>query len=163
MRRPRQRLILPHSRWSASTQKIWAAAALLGVALLGTGSLLLKFKGAPVAAEREVSYSARGYSLLTRSHQIVILATASVQQHVSDRTVSKKISDALTEEDRLGRFQGVQSSRELATLLTQRVRDISHDDRYQVLYSLIPPDIEEAHGRSIYRITEHLSVGLPSL
>lgn len=76
--------------------------------------------------------------------------------------MSKQIADKLAQEDRLGDFQRAQTSEELASLLTTRIRQVSHDSRDQVLYSATPPDRAEAHGRSIYRITEHLSVALPS-
>jgi hypothetical protein len=138
--------------------KVWAAAALLGVALLGAGSLLLTSKGAPISAERAVSYEG-----LLNSHQIVELVRATILQHSDDKALSKQIADTLIQEDRLGDFQRVQTSEELASLLTKRVRQVSHDSLYQVVYSATPPDIAEAHGRSIYRITEHLSVALPSL
>ena len=140
--------------------KVWAAAVLLAGAFLGAGSLLLRSEGAPVAAERTVSYEGSG---LLDSHQIVELLRAAILQHSDDKRLSKQIADSLTQEDHLGDFQRVQSSAELASLLTRRVRQVSHDSRYQVLYSATPPDIAEAHGRSIYRITEHLSVALPSL
>jgi hypothetical protein len=140
--------------------KVWAAAALLGVAHLGAGSLLLTSKGAPIAAERVVSYEGSG---LLNSHQIVELVRATILQHSDDKALSKQIADTLIQEDRLGDFQRVQTSEELASLLTKRVRQVSHDSRYQVFYSATPPDLAEAHGRSIYRITEHLSVALPSL
>jgi hypothetical protein len=100
---------------------------------------------------------------LLDSHQIVELVRTTILQHSDDKRLSKQIADTLTQEDRLGDFQRVQTSEELASLLTKRVRQVSHDSRYQVLYSATPPDLAEAHGRSIYRITEHLSVALPSL
>ena len=140
--------------------KVWAAAALLGVALLGAGSLLLRSEGAPLAAEETVSY--RGSRLLS-SHEIVELVKTTILQHSDDEGLSKQIADTLTQEDRSGDFRRVQTSEELASLLTECIRQVSHDSRYQVLYSSTPPDIAEAHGRSIYRITEHLSVALPSL
>jgi hypothetical protein len=138
--------------------KVWAAAALLAVAFLGAGSQLLRSEDAPIAAKRTVSYG----SELLDSHQIVELVRTTILQHSDDKRLSKRIADRLTQEDRLGDFQRVQSSEELASLLTKRVRQVSHDSRYQVLYSATP-HIAEAHGRSIYRITEHLSVALPSL
>lgn len=138
--------------------KVWAAAALLSFAFLGTGSLLLKSKTSPVA-ERAVSYGGSG--LLT-SHQIVTLVSATILQHSDNDALSKQISAALDQEDRSGDFQEVQTSSALASLLTKRVREVSHDARYEVLYSSTPPDIAQAHGRSFYRITEHLSVALPS-
>jgi hypothetical protein len=137
--------------------KVWAAAALLAVAFLGAGSLLLRSEDAPIAAERTVSYE------LLNAHQIVELVRTTILQHSDDKALSKQIADTLTQEDRLGDFQRVQTSEELASLLTKRVRQVSHDSRYQVFYSATPPDIAAAHGRSIYRITEHLSVALPSL
>ena len=140
--------------------KAWAAAALLAVAFLGAGSLLLRSEGAPIAAERTVSYEGSG---LLNSHQIVELVRTTILQHSDDKRLSKQIADTLTQEDRSGDFQKAQTSEELASLLTKRVRQVSHDSRYQVVYSATPPDLAEAHGRSIYRITEHLSVALPSL
>jgi len=139
--------------------KAWAAAALLNVALLGAGSLLLRSQGAPIDAERTVSYRGSG---LASSHEIVELVRTTILQHSDDKGLSKQIADTLTQEDRLGDFQRVQTSEELASLLTHCIRQTSHDSRYQVSYSATPPDIAEAHGRSIYRITEHLSVALPS-
>ena len=139
--------------------KAWAAAALLNVALLGAGSLLLRSEGAPTDAERTVSYRGSG---LVSSHEIVALVRTTILQHSDDKGLSKQIADTLTQEDRLGDFQRVQTSEELASLLTKCIRQVSRDSRYQVSYSAIPPDIAEAHGRSIYRITEHLSVALPS-
>jgi hypothetical protein len=100
---------------------------------------------------------------LIDSHQIVELVRTTILQHSDDKRLSKQIADMLTQEDRLGDFQRIQTSEELASLLTKRVRQVSHDSRYQVLYSATPPDIAGAHGRSIYRITEHLSVALPSV
>jgi hypothetical protein len=88
---------------------------------------------------------------------------ATILQHSADKRLSKQIADTLTREDRSGDFQRVQNSEELASLLTKRVQQVSQDSRYQVFYSASPPDIEEAHDKSIYRITEHLSVVLPSL
>lgn len=140
--------------------KSWAAAALLAVAFLGAGNLLLRSEGAPTAAERAVSFEGSG---LLDSHQIVELVRTTILQHSDDKRLSKQIADTLTQEDRLGDFQRAQTSEELASLLTKRVQQVSHDFRYQVFYSATPPDIAEAHGRSIYRITEHLSVALPSL
>lgn len=140
--------------------KVWAAAALLGVALLGTGGRLLRFEGSPVATERTVSYEG---SKLLDSHQIVELVTMTILQHSNDKGLSKQIADTLIREDRSGDFQRAQNSEELASLITKRVRQVSHDSRYQVLYSTTPPDKAEVHGTSIYRITEHLSVALPSL
>lgn len=111
------------------------------------------------ASEAPVSYDGSG---LLNSHQIVSLVITTVVAHEEDRSVSKQIADTLTQADRSGEFEKAESSRELATLLTGRVRSVTGDNRYQVLYSLAPPDIEQAHGRSMYRISEHLSVGLPS-
>lgn|SRR5579872_1271610 len=142
------------------TPKVWMAAALLSAALLGAGSLLLRSKGAPIAAESAISYGGSG---LLNSHEIVELVRSTILQHSDDKALSKHIAERLIEEDRSGDFQRVQTPEELASLLTKRVRQVSHDDRYQVSYSATPPDIAEAHGRSIYRITEHLSVALPSL
>lgn len=139
--------------------KVWVAAALLGVALPGAGSLLLRSEGAPIAADRTVSYEGSG---LLDSHEIVELVRTTILQHSDDKRLSKQIADTLTQEDRSGDFQRAQTSEELASLLTKRVREVSHDSRYQVLYSVAPLDIAEAQGRSIYRITEHLSVALPS-
>jgi hypothetical protein len=139
--------------------KVWAVAALLDVALLGAGGLLLRSEGAPIAAERTVSYRGSG---LVSSHEIVELVRTTILQHSDDKGLSKQIADALIQEDRLGDFQRVQTSEELASLLTKCIRQVSRDSRYQVSYSAIPPDIAEAHGSSIYRITEHLSVALPS-
>jgi hypothetical protein len=100
---------------------------------------------------------------LIDSHQIVELVRTTILQHSDDKRLSKQIADTLAQEDRLGDFQRVQTAEELASLLTKRVRQVSHDSRYQVFYSATPPYLVEAHGRSIYRITEHLSVALPSL
>ncbi len=140
--------------------KVWVAAALLGLTLLGTESLLLRSKDSSVAAERTVSYDG---SRLLDSHQIVTLVSAIILQHSSNHALSKQIAAALAQEDRLGDFQKIQTSEELASLLTKRVREVSHDNRYQVLYSSAPPDTAQAHGTSLYRVTEHLSVALPSL
>jgi hypothetical protein len=95
------------------------------------------------------------------SHEIVELVTKTILQHCGDKKQSKQIADRLTQEDRIGDFQRVQSSEELASLLTERIRQVSQDSRYQVFYSASPPNIAEANGGSIYRITEHLSVALP--
>lgn len=138
---------------------VWAAAALLAVTFLGTGSLLLRSEGALIAAERTVSHEGSG---LLDSHQIVELVRTAILQHSEDKRMSKQIADKLAQEDRLGDFRRAQSSEELASLLTTRIRQVSHDSRDQVLYSATSPDRAEAHGRSIYRITEHLSVALPS-
>jgi hypothetical protein len=138
--------------------KVWAAAALLAVAFLGAGSLLLRYEVVAIAAEK----TGVGIELVD-SHQIVELVKTTILQHSDDQQLSKQIADMLTQEDRLGDFQKVQTSEELASLLTKRVRQVSHDSRYQVLYSATPSDIEGAHSRSIYRITEHLSVALPSV
>ena len=140
--------------------KVWAAATLLAVAFLGAGSLLLRSEDAPIAAERTVSYEGSG---LVDSHQIVELVKTTILQHSDDKRLSKQIADTLTQEDRSGDFQRVQTAEDLASLLTKRVRQVSHDSRYQVFYSATPPNIAEVHGRSIYRITEHLNVVLPSL
>ncbi len=137
--------------------RVWAAAALLAVVFLGAGGQLLRSEGAATAAERTV------VAELVDSHQIVELVRTIILQHSDDKQLSQQIADTLTQEDRLGDFQRVQTSEELASLLTKRIRQVSHDSRYQVLYSATPPDIAEAQGRSIYRITEHLSVALPSL
>ena len=83
-------------------------------------------------------------------------------QHSDDKQLSKQIADKLSQEDHLGEFQTVQTPKELAHLLTERVQEVSHDSRYQVLYSADPPDIAEAHGKAVYRITKHISVALPS-
>jgi hypothetical protein len=137
--------------------KVWAAAALLAVAFLGVESLLLRFEGATVAAERTV------VAELLDSHQIVELVRTTILQHSDDGQLSKQIADALTQEDRHGDFQRVQTPEELALLLTERIGRVSHDSRYQVLYSATPRDVAQAPGRSIYPITEHLNVALPSL
>jgi hypothetical protein len=139
--------------------KVWVSAALLGLALLGTGSLLLKSKESSVAGERTVSYGGSG--LLT-PHEIVALVSATILQHSNDDGLSKQISAALSREDRTGDFRDIQTSAKLANVITKRIREVSHDDRYQVLYSSNPPDLADAQGRSLYRITEHLSVALPS-
>jgi hypothetical protein len=146
-----------------STERVsptaWVAAVLLSVTLLAAGSLLLRSKGAPIAQESTISYGGSG---LLNSHEIVELVRSTILQHSDDKALSNQIAERLIEEDRSGDFQRVQNSEELASLLTKRVRQVSHDDRYQVSYSATPPDISEAHGKSIYRITEHLSVALPS-
>lgn len=111
-----------------------------------------------IAAERTASF---GGSRLLDSHEIVELVTKTILQHCGDKKLSKQIADRLTQEDRIGDFQRVQSSEELASLLTERIRQVSQDSRYQVFYSASPPNIAEANGGSIYRITEHLSVALP--
>jgi hypothetical protein len=138
--------------------KVWAAAALLAVAFLGAGSLLLRYEVVAIAAEK----TGVGIELVD-SHQIVELVRTTILQHSDDKPLSKQIADMLTQEDRLGDFQRVQTSEELASLLTKRVRQVSHDSRYQVLYSATPPHIAGSHGSSTYRITEHLSVALPSV
>jgi hypothetical protein len=136
--------------------KVWTAAALLAVAFLGAENLLLRFEGVAIAEEKTASLE------LIDSHQIVELVRTTILHHSDDKQLSKQIADSLAHEDRLGDFQKVQSPEELASLLTKSVQQVSHDSRYQVLYSATRPDIAEAHGRSIYRITEHLSVALPS-
>jgi hypothetical protein len=138
--------------------RVWAAAALLAGAFLGAGILLLRYEVVAIAAEK----TGVGIELVD-SHQIVELVRTTILQHADDKQLSKQIADRLTQEDRLGDFQRVQTSEELASLLTKRVQQVSHDSRYQVLYSATPADRAGAHGRSIYRITEHLSVALPSV
>jgi hypothetical protein len=136
--------------------KVWAAGALLAVAFLGAGSLLLRSEGVAIAAERTVGFE------LVDSHQIVELVKTTVLQHSDDKQLAKQIANTLTQQDRSGDFQNVQTPEELATVITKRIRQVSRDSRYQMLYSATSPDIAEAHGRSVYRITEHLSVALPS-
>jgi hypothetical protein len=139
--------------------QVWLGAALLGVALLATGTKLLSLKGTPHASEELVSHEGSG--LLT-SHEIVSLVTATILLNCKDKALSKQISETLIREDRSGDFERPKTSKELAGLLTERIRSISHDERYEISYSAAPPDIAEAQGRSMYRITKHLSVGLPS-
>jgi hypothetical protein len=136
--------------------KVWATAALLAVAFLGAGSLLSRSKGVAIAGERTVGFE------LADSHQIVELVKTTILQHSDDKQLAKQIANTLTQEDHSGDFQNVQTPEELASVITKRIRQVSRDSRYQMLYSVTSPDIAEAHGRSIYRITEHLSVALPS-
>ena len=136
--------------------KVWAAAASLAVLFLGVGSMLLMYGGVAVAAEKRDGFQFVG------SHEIVELVRTVVLQHSDDKQLSKQIADKLSQEDHRGEFQSVQTPQELANLLTERVREVSHDSRYQVLYSPAPPDIAEAHGRAMYRITQHIIVALPS-
>lgn len=136
--------------------KVWTAAALLAVAFLGAGSLFLRYEGVAIAAERTTAYE------LVDSHQIVELVKTAVLQHSDDQPLAKQIADRLTQEDHAGDFQEVQTPEELASVITARIRQVSRDSRYQMLYSAASPDIAEAPGRSIYRITKHLSVALPS-
>jgi hypothetical protein len=136
--------------------KVWAAAALLAAVFIGSGSLLLISKSVAIAAEKRDGFQ------LVDSHEIVELVRTAIEQHSDDKHLSKEIADRLTQEDHRGEFQTVQTPQELANLLTERVRQVSHDSRYQVLYSAAPPDLAKAHGRAIYRITEHISVALPS-
>jgi hypothetical protein len=140
--------------------KIWVVAFFLGVALIGAAGLLLRFGGKASAVETTVSLEGSG-SL--DSHQIVDLVRATILQRSGDEGLAKQIADTLAQEDRLGDFQKVQTPAELASVLTKRIREVCHDSRYQVSYADTPPDIAEAHGRSIYRITKHLSVALPSV
>ena len=108
--------------------RVWTAAALLAVVCVGGGGLLLKPEGEAIAAERTV------VAELVDSHQIVELVTTTILQHSDDKQLSKRIADTLTQEDGLGDFQRVQTPEELANLLTKRIREVSHDSRYQVLY-----------------------------
>jgi hypothetical protein len=139
--------------------KLWVAAALINVALLGSGSLLLKSVAAPIAAAGIAPYRS---SELLSVHQIVELVRTTILQHSDDKELSKQIADTLMQEDRLGNFQEVQTPEELASLLTKCIRKVSRDTRYQVSYSANHPNLVGAHGRSMYPITEHLSVALPS-
>ena len=139
--------------------KIWAAATALWLVLFGAGALFLNAKNTPVAAERSVSYAGSG---LLDPHQLVSLVTATILQHSADTIMSKQIAEVLIQEDRSGDFDGVKTSKELANLLTKRIQKVSHDSRYQVLYSGTPLHIAKVHGKAIYRISEHLSVALPS-
>ena len=136
--------------------KVWAAAAFLAVLFIGVGSMLLVYGGVAVAAEKRAGFQIVG------SHEIVELVRTVVLQHSDDKQLSKQIADKLSQEDHRGEFQSVQTPQELANLLTERVREVSHDSRYQVLYSAAPPDIAETHGRAMYRITQHIIVALPS-
>jgi hypothetical protein len=136
--------------------KVWAAAAFLAVLFIGVGSMLLMYGGVAVAAEKRDGFQIVG------SHEIVELVRTVVLQHSDDKQLSKQIADKLSQEDHRGEFQSVQTPQELANLLTERVREVSQDSRYQVLYSAAPPDIAEAHGRAMYRITQHIIVALPS-
>jgi hypothetical protein len=139
--------------------KTWVAAAFLGVALLGAATVLLKHEGTSIA-EATVSYDGSG---LLDSHQIVALVSTTILQHSEDAGLSKQIASRLIQDDRSGTFDRAQTPKQLASLLTQRIQQVSHDSRYQVSYSAAPPDIAEAHGSSIYRISQHLSVALPSV
>jgi hypothetical protein len=131
--------------------KLWVAAALINVAL--------KSVAAPIAAAGIAPYRS---SELLSVHQIVELVRTTILQHSDDKELSKQIADTLMQEDRLGNFQEVQTPEELASLLTKCIRKVSRDTRYQVSYSANHPNLVGAHGRSMYPITEHLSVALPS-
>lgn len=137
----------------------WLAAITLGVLLLGLGSKLLSSKGKEPATENPVSYTGSG---LLNSHQIVSLVEATITQNCTSKALSQQITETLEREDHSGAFERVEDSKDLAGLLTTHLRSVSRDNRFQVLYSSRPPDLSQARGRAFFRISEHLSVGLPS-
>jgi hypothetical protein len=74
--------------------KVSAAAALLAVAFLGAETLLLRFEGVAIAAERTASFE------LVDSHQIVELVRTTILQHSDDKQLSKQIAESLAQDDR---------------------------------------------------------------
>ena len=67
--------------------------------------------------------------------RVIDTATANLKQHYFDHAVSQEMANALLAHAKNGDDNAVQTGAELAALLTKQMREVSHDQHLEVVYS----------------------------
>ncbi|HWD98934.1 MAG TPA: hypothetical protein VG345_07850, partial [Bryobacteraceae bacterium] len=93
---------------------------------------------------RKVTNTGAGRSALgatpdaAERHRVLNALIANLKQHYVDSEAASKIADTLMLDEKSGAYDSAASGANFADLLTQRMREVSHDPRLVVVYSDAP-------------------------